>query len=136
MQVDRDDERVVVIGYGPAGQTLIRLLRSLNVPFIAVDTNPSAALEARETGEPVIYGDATRPQVLRHLEVWDARLVAVRAAQSGAVQKNYAACWEGLPRARVTFGFGASGASAASGISLSGVTRPRGRRTARLLHFS
>ena len=80
-------ERVVVIGYGPAGQTLIRLLRSLDVPFIAVDTNPSAALEARGTGEPVIYGDATRPQVLRHLEVWDARLVAVAISDPLATRR-------------------------------------------------
>ncbi|MEM9175350.1 MAG: cation:proton antiporter [Myxococcota bacterium] len=80
-------ERVVVIGYGPAGQTLIRLLRSLDVPFVAVDTNPSAALEARETGEPVIYGDATRPQVLRHLAVWDARLVAVAISDPLATRR-------------------------------------------------
>ena len=83
----RCGERVVVIGYGPAGQTLIRLLRSLDVPFIAVDTNPSAALEARETGEPVIYGDATRPQVLRHLAVWDARLVAVAISDPLATRR-------------------------------------------------
>ncbi len=83
----RSGERVVVIGYGPAGQTLIRLLRSLDVPFIAVDTNPSAALEARETGEPVIYGDATRPQVLRHLTVWDARLVAVAISDPLATRR-------------------------------------------------
>ena len=83
----RSGERVVVIGYGPAGQTLIRLLRSLDVPFIAVDTNPSGALEARETGEPVIYGDATRPQVLRHLAVWDARLVAVAISDPLATRR-------------------------------------------------
>ncbi|MFP6656345.1 MAG: cation:proton antiporter, partial [Myxococcota bacterium] len=29
-------QRVVVIGYGPAGKTLVRLLRSLGIPFIAV----------------------------------------------------------------------------------------------------
>lgn len=87
-----DDEpqgraRVVVIGYGPAGQTLIRLLRSLDIPFIAVDTNPSAALEARRTNEPVIYGDATRPQVLRHLRVWEARLVAVAISDPLATRR-------------------------------------------------
>lgn len=69
--------RVVVIGYGPAGQTLVRLLRSLDVPYIAVDTNPNAALAAADSGEPVIYGDATRPQMLSHLRVWEARLIAV-----------------------------------------------------------
>lgn len=82
-----EEGRVVVIGYGPAGQTLIRLLRSLDVPFIAVDTNPSAAREARHTGEPVIYGDATRPQVLRHLKVTEARLVAVAISDPLATRR-------------------------------------------------
>lgn len=80
-------ERVIVIGYGPAGQTLVRLLRSLDVPFVAVDTNPSTALGAHGTGEPVMYGDATRPQVLRHLEVWDARLVAVAISDPLATRR-------------------------------------------------
>jgi CPA2 family monovalent cation:H+ antiporter-2 len=79
--------RVVVIGYGPAGQTLIRLLRSLDVPYIAVDTNPNAALTAADTGEPVIYGDATRPQVLSHLRVWDARLIAVAISDPLATRR-------------------------------------------------
>ena len=81
------EPRVVVIGYGPAGQTLIRLLRSLNIDFVAVDTNPSATREASRTGEPVIYGDATRPQVLRHLKVWEARLVAVAISDPLATRR-------------------------------------------------
>jgi CPA2 family monovalent cation:H+ antiporter-2 len=80
-------ERVVVIGYGPAGQTLIRLLRSLDVDYVAVDTNPSAALEASRAGEPVIYGDATRPQVLEHLRVGEARLVAVAISDPLATRR-------------------------------------------------
>ncbi len=80
-------ERVVVIGFGPAGQTLIRLLRSLDVPFVAVDTNPSAAENARRQGDPVLYGDATRPQVLSHLRVEEARLVAVAISDPLATRR-------------------------------------------------
>jgi len=79
--------RVIVIGYGPAGQTLTRLLRSLDVPYIAVDTNPNAALAATDTHEPVIYGDATRPQLLSHLRVWEARLVAVAISDPLATRR-------------------------------------------------
>ena len=85
--VDEERPRVVVIGYGPAGQTLIRLLRSLDVPFIAVDTNPSAAVAAERSGEPLIYGDATRPQVLQHLRVDRARLVAVAISDALATRR-------------------------------------------------
>ena len=84
---DEARRRVVVIGYGPAGRTLVRLLRSLDIPFLAVDTNPAAALEAARSGEPVIYGDATRPQVLQHLRVWDARLVAVAISDPLATRR-------------------------------------------------
>ena len=80
-------QHVVVIGFGPAGQTLVRLLRSLDVSFVAVDTNPSAATEAQRTGEPVLYGDATRPQVLRHLGVAEARLVAVAISDPLATRR-------------------------------------------------
>jgi CPA2 family monovalent cation:H+ antiporter-2 len=80
-------QRVVVIGFGPAGQTLVRLLRSLDVPFIAVDANPSAAVEAGRTGEPVIYGDATRPQLLSHLQVDEARLVVVAISDPLATRR-------------------------------------------------
>lgn len=79
--------RVVVIGFGPAGQTLIRLLRSLDLPYIAVDTNPRSALVAARRGLPVIYGDATRPQVLSHLRVADARLVAVAISDPLATRR-------------------------------------------------
>lgn len=81
------ERHVVVIGYGPAGQTLIRLLRSLDVPFIAVDTNPNAARNAAGVGEPVLYGDATRPHVLNHLGVEEARLVAVAISDPLATRR-------------------------------------------------
>ena len=79
--------RVVVIGFGPAGQTLIRLLRSLDIPFVAVDTNPKTALESKQRGEPVLYGDATRPQVLAHLRVDQARLVAIAISDPLATRR-------------------------------------------------
>ena len=54
---------------------------------MAVDTNPSATLEASRVGEPVIYGDATRPQVLSHLRVDEARLVAVAISDPLATRR-------------------------------------------------
>ncbi len=79
--------RVVVIGFGPAGQTLIRVLRSLEVPFVAVDANPNSALAAKGGGDPILYGDATRPQVLKHLRVEEARLVAVAISDPLATRR-------------------------------------------------
>ena len=69
--------RVVVIGFGPAGQTLTRLLHALDVPFLIADANVRSVQEAREQGEPIVFADATRPAVLHKLQVEQARLVVV-----------------------------------------------------------
>ena len=71
------DDRVVIIGYGPAGQTLTRLLRSLEVPYVVLESNASAVRLARQHDENVLLGDATRPTLLRRLAVSQARLVVV-----------------------------------------------------------
>jgi CPA2 family monovalent cation:H+ antiporter-2 len=71
------DDRVVIVGYGPAGQTLTRLLRSMDIPYVVLESNASAVRLARQHDENILVGDATRPTVLRRLAVSRARLVVV-----------------------------------------------------------
>jgi CPA2 family monovalent cation:H+ antiporter-2 len=74
---DSDTGHVIVAGYGLGGQTLIRLLRSLDTPYLAIDANAEAVQEARARGENIIFGDATRPPVLKRLGVTEAKLIAI-----------------------------------------------------------
>ncbi|MFP6641694.1 MAG: cation:proton antiporter [Myxococcota bacterium] len=71
------DDRVIIIGYGPAGQTLTRLLRSIGVPYVVLESNARAVRMAREHDDNIFVGDATRPTVLRRLAVARAKLVVV-----------------------------------------------------------
>jgi CPA2 family monovalent cation:H+ antiporter-2 len=80
-------EGVVVIGFGPAGQTLIRLLRAVDVPYIVIDTNARAVRLAQERKEHIIFGDATRPTVLRRLGVDQAKLVVVAISDPLATRR-------------------------------------------------
>ena len=69
---------VLVIGYGLAGRNLARVLQAIGIPWLAVDANPSSAVEARARDEKrVLYGDATRPALLERLGVRSARAVVV-----------------------------------------------------------
>jgi len=70
-------EHVVLVGFGLAGQNLARVLKARAIPYRAVEANAVTVSEARERGEPVIYGDATRREILEHLGVRRAALVAV-----------------------------------------------------------
>lgn len=69
--------QVVIIGFGPGGQTLARLLKALEVPYVVIEANAMGAEQARERGEPVVFGDATRPALLKRLDVANARLAVI-----------------------------------------------------------
>jgi monovalent cation:H+ antiporter-2, CPA2 family len=56
--------RAIVVGYGPIGQTLARLLRDGGIEPVIVETNLETTRRARAEGNRAIYGDATHSQVL------------------------------------------------------------------------
>jgi CPA2 family monovalent cation:H+ antiporter-2 len=68
---------VVIIGYGLNGRNLARVLRSVDIPYEVLELNPETVRQARAKGEPVHYGDCTRPAVLEHLGVAAARVLVV-----------------------------------------------------------
>jgi len=80
-------QRVVVIGYGPAGQTLTRLLRTIEVPYLIIDNNPRAVERAQAHEPHILFGDATRPTLLSRLGVHEARLVVVAISDALATRR-------------------------------------------------
>jgi CPA2 family monovalent cation:H+ antiporter-2 len=56
--------RAVVVGYGPIGQTVARLLQEGGVEPVVIDMNLAATRRIRTEGRRAVYGDATRPEVL------------------------------------------------------------------------
>ena len=55
---------VIVCGYGRSGQALAAFLEREKVPVIALDSDPERVREAAAAGESVVYGDASRREVL------------------------------------------------------------------------
>ncbi|MFL6033123.1 MAG: cation:proton antiporter [Rubrobacteraceae bacterium] len=70
-------DHVVIAGYGRVGSFVASLLARLDQPFVVVDPNPGRADEARDSGYPVVYGDAGAEPVLEAAGVRRARLVIV-----------------------------------------------------------
>ena len=56
--------RVVVAGYGRVGQNIAQGLQDSAIPYIVVDIDPERISDARASGRPRIYGDATNFHVL------------------------------------------------------------------------
>ena len=65
-RLERGDpsHRAVVIGFGPTGRTVVRLLRDNGIAPTVVELNMDAVRGLRQSGIDAIYGDATRPETL------------------------------------------------------------------------
>jgi CPA2 family monovalent cation:H+ antiporter-2 len=57
--------RVLIVGYGRVGRLIGEMLAVHEVPFAAVDTDPTMVANARRDGARVWYGDAASPDMLR-----------------------------------------------------------------------
>ncbi|ADI28623.1 monovalent cation:proton antiporter-2 (CPA2) family protein [Methylotenera versatilis] len=87
---------VIICGYGRSGQYLARFLREENIPYIALDIDPSRVLEAATAGENVMFGDAARRVVLEAAGGARAKALVISYADNRAamkilhiVQENY-----------------------------------------------
>ena len=58
------DAHLIVCGYGRSGQNLARLLESEDISYIALDADPARVKAAAAAGESVVFGDASRREVL------------------------------------------------------------------------
>lgn len=71
------NEHVIIVGYGFNGRNLAKVLRRTKVPYLVLELNADAVRSARAEGERVIYGDATRREVLHSVGIDDARVLVL-----------------------------------------------------------
>jgi len=70
-------KHVIICGFGRVGQNLARVLESRGLEFIALDLDPFRVRDARQAGDPVVYGDASEPEVLQALGLEHASALVV-----------------------------------------------------------
>lgn len=68
---------VVVVGVGRGGQHLVDVLRSLQVPHLAIDADWSRLEPLSAAGTPTLYGDAGNSTILEHAALEHARVLVV-----------------------------------------------------------
>ena len=80
-QVDpeRLRDHVVLVGHGRVGGPVADELALHGIPYVIIEQSRETTEALRARGLPVIYGDATRPEVLAHAHLDRARLMVVAA---------------------------------------------------------
>ena len=80
-------EHVIICGYGRSGQFLGRFLKEENIPFIALDIDPTRVQDAAAAGEHVMFGDAGRRLVLQAAGAARAKAMIISYADMRASMK-------------------------------------------------
>ena len=78
-EVERLHDHVVVVGAGRVGEPVVRELHEHGIPYVVIEASREVTERIRAEGYRVIYGDATRLEVLRTAHLDSARLVIVAA---------------------------------------------------------
>lgn len=77
-------DHVLICGYGRSGQSLARLLEAEEIPFFALDLDPSRVQEAAEAGDPVVFGDASKTEVLLAAGIQRAKVMVISFSDTEA----------------------------------------------------
>ena len=78
---------VLIVGYGLNGENLAHVLRQTGLTYLILELNPERTAAARSRGEPVLYGDATRPAVLAEAGVGHAHVIVVAISDRLATRR-------------------------------------------------
>lgn len=86
---DSARDHVVVIGYGPVGRTVSRILADNGIQTVIVEMNIDTVQALRKEGKPAIYGDATQTEILHNaqLEAAVGLIVSNSTAEASSIIK-------------------------------------------------
>ena len=95
------DPGAIVVGFGPVGQTVTRLLAEFGINPTIVETNVDAVLELQQRGQQALYGDATRSDILKAAGIRSAAYLVVTVPHAEVSLRIIQAAREAAPLIRV-----------------------------------
>ncbi len=81
-------DHVVIVGYGVNGSLLASVLEEAHVRYVVVELAAETAQRARRQGRPVVYGDATRREILERAGLPRAAVVVFAISDAVAVERG------------------------------------------------
>ena len=79
-QAATGSHRAIIVGYGPVGRTVARLLRENKIEPVIIEMNIETVHQLRAEGAIAIYGDATRVETLKEAGAVGAAALVLSAS--------------------------------------------------------
>jgi monovalent cation:H+ antiporter-2, CPA2 family len=97
----QEDPGAIVVGYGPVGQTVTRLLAEFEINPVILETNVDVVLELQQRGKQALFGDARRPEILRAARLDAAAYLIVTVPHADISLRIIQAAREVAPLVRI-----------------------------------
>ncbi len=81
------NDHVIIVGYGVNGKNLARALKNLKIEHVVIDTNPFTVKKEGKKGQHILFGDASKPEVLEHAHVNNARGMVIAISDAAASRR-------------------------------------------------
>jgi CPA2 family monovalent cation:H+ antiporter-2 len=82
------NNHVVIVGYGFNGRNLARVLRAVEIPYIVLEANAEMVRKGKAQNEKIVFGDATRHEVLHHVSIEKASIMVVAISDPAATRRT------------------------------------------------
>jgi CPA2 family monovalent cation:H+ antiporter-2 len=79
---------VIVVGYGMNGSLLCRVLGEARIPYMVLELNAVTVRAARREGVPIVFGDASRREILEHAGIERAQAIVWAISDLPAVRRS------------------------------------------------
>jgi CPA2 family monovalent cation:H+ antiporter-2 len=93
--------RAVIVGYGPVGQAVDRVLSETGIDTVVVDLNMDTIAEREAAGKRALYGDASQPGILEQAGIARAQYLIVTLPHSVNRTPLIATARQLSPRCRI-----------------------------------
>jgi len=78
---------VIVVGYGVNGKNVAKVLVSNGIPYLAIEANHLTVRNERKKGIKILFGDASRQEILEHAHIGKARILVVAISDAVASRR-------------------------------------------------
>jgi len=78
------NDHVIIVGYGVNGKNLARALNNLKIQHVVIETNPFTVKKEGKKGQQIMFGDASKTEILKHAHIETARGIVIAISDAAA----------------------------------------------------
>jgi CPA2 family monovalent cation:H+ antiporter-2 len=94
-------DHVIVVGYGLNGRNLAKALKTAGIPYVILEQNGQVVRQARLNREPILFGDATRGEVLERVGIHHARVIVFAISAPAEERRGVAMARAANPNVKI-----------------------------------